>query len=205
MKIHALLGIGVASFGLGGAGLAQAGVLLVGGDVAASAEQTGATFLAEVGYVGQTATSGLLTISLLNLSPDHIGGHLTGLAFATESDVTATLLGSSSAAFEFFTGGHVPHFNVTADFGVALGGDFTGGGAPNVGVPSGGVVVVAFSITGSDAGALTVADFASGFYTRYRGLADGRSDTVGVAPLLPAPGAAAVAGMGMLVATRRRR
>jgi hypothetical protein len=189
---------------------AVAQVLTFSGDIAGSAEQTGANFSGSVEYVHLGGNDGQLTIDLTNDSPAPVGGFLTGFLFRGSS-ADGPLLASLSAAnpVAFLDTGAVAagSFGVF-DGGAALGGNWQGGGNPSFGLAIGQSGQFVFDIDSAGASLLTTASFLGsvdepGMVMRFRGLTGGFSDKVPLA--VPAPSAMALLALGGLVATRRRR
>src|SRR5262249_26485032 len=131
-----LAAIAAAVFLIGG-GLAQAGPIFGTGPFG--------DFTGSIGVSGQTATSATITIQLTNTTPVAIGNLITGLAFnnpgtAAGGNFTGVAGTSFTNANFVLIGG--PSFNNSvpvnpfgdADIGAALGGDWEGGGNPNVGI-----------------------------------------------------------------------
>lgn len=188
---------------------AQAAPVLITGDVAASAEQTGANFTGSVEYVFDSGSTGYLTIELENTSGALVGGFLTAVIFRFDSADAgaAAVLTSSTRPAMVDTGVDSGSPFGTFMGGAAVGGSFLGGGAPSGGIAVGASATFNFTITASDASSLTSMDFVFGSSTpqmlvRFRGLNDGGSDKV---PVVPAPASLALVGLAGLVATRRRR
>lgn len=190
---------------------AQASPVLITGDIAASAEQTGANFTGSVEYVFDSGSTGYLTIELENTSGAVVGGFLTAVIFRFDTvDTNASVLLTSSTRPAMINTGEVTGQPFGSFMGGAgIGGDFQGGGPAAGGIAVGSSATFNFTITASDASALTSMDFVSGdnmpqMLVRFRGLNDGGSDKVPTV-LVPAPASMALAGLAGLVATRRRR
>lgn len=187
---------------------AQAAPVLISGDIAASAEHTGANFTGSVEYIFDSGSTGYLTIELENTSGS-IGGFLTAVIFRFDSvdGGAAAVLTSSTRPAMINTG--TVNGQPFGDFmgGAGVGGDFQGGGPASGGIAVGASATFNFTITASDASTLTSMDFVYGsnmpqMLVRFRGLNDGGSDKV---PVVPAPASLALVGLAGLVATRRRR
>lgn len=168
---------------------------------------------------------GTLVVTLDNTTDDDLGGYITGFVFNIDGDATATFNPDPQFNFEGVTNESASPFG-TFDAGAALGGNFTGGGNPTIGIavddPARDFV---FDITGADAATLTAGSFltetSSGndnntafFVVRFKGFDDGGSDKVASNPpsdpssgqTIPVP-AAFVPGIVMLaiIGTRRKR
>lgn len=169
---------------------------------ALSTEGTGAVFFGSMDY---DSANGRLLLAITNDTPVSVGGFLTGVVFRVNGDADADLVFTPIAAFEDTGTGSAQPFG-TFDAGVAVGGNWEGGGNPSQGLAIGDSAVFEFLVTGADAASLLAGDFLGapgeiGLVARFRGLADGGSDKVPT----PAPAAAALLGVSGLVATRRRR
>ncbi len=209
MKARCALAVCVVSSAAALAPSARADVVEIASYSAGSTEGLGA-FVGMLEYVPQTATSGLLTVSLTNTSPAENGGLITGFVLrigSADAGAAATLTGGSHA-FVGLGPESAPPFGVF-DAGAALGGSWTGGGNPNGGIAVGATGTFTFDVHAADAGSLTAerfitADEPYGFVVRMRGFANGGSDKVpGV--LVPGPGAAGVLAAGLAMAGSRRR
>lgn len=158
-------------------------------------------------------TQGILTINLLNTTPPDVGGFITGFVFnigSGDSQATASLV-SATHPFDGVTTHTAPPFGMSFDAGAALGGDWSGGGNPNLGIAVGDTGEFVFNIFASDANDLTAASFISGpydhnFVVRFRGMSSGGSDKVPGAPInmVPAPGAMAMLLVAGILTSRRR-
>ncbi len=181
------------------------------GDVAGSAENSGATFSGNLTYEHIGAAVGELTITLTNDTPIGVGGRLTAIAFRfdTVDPFASTLLLSSTVAAMTNTGSVNAAPFGTFMGGAGTGGQFEGGGSPSNGLAIGASATFVWRINASDAGSLDEFSFldatnAPGIAARFRGLTGGGSDKVpGYA--IPAPAPIALAGFAGLIATRRRR
>ncbi len=193
------------------AGTAHADIINIEGNLAASAEQTGANFTGTIAYAATNASAGVVTIMLNNTTPANIGGFLTGFAFnigSTDTNATAALASATNANFLDLGSAAASPFG-TFDAGAALGANWQGGGSPAGGIPIGGSATFTFDIAADDALSLTSQSFLTGgpnaynFIVRFRGLENGGSDKV---PAIPAPGVGAFGAMAMLgLGLRRRR
>lgn len=187
---------------------AQADIVGLSGSVDDSAEQTGATFSGAIEYLSTGGGLGDLIISLANDTPVEVGGFLTGFVFNIDSAdpaAAATLVSATNPNFLDTGGADALPFGFF-DAGAALGGNWSGGGAPSGGIGPGAFGVFTFRVSASDADLLTASSFLSGpnefdFVVRFRGLADGGSDKVPV----PTPGALAALGIAGAFGARRRR
>lgn len=180
------------------------------GDVSASAERTGATFLGSLEYVHLGGDAGRLTIDLTNDSTVSVGGFLTGLLFrgsSSDGPLGASLFSANPVAFLDTGAADAGSFG-SFDGGAALNGHWQGGGDPSFGLGIGQSGQFIFDISSANASLLTSESFIGsadepGMVMRFRGLQGGLSDKVPV--FIPAPTALAVLGLGGLAATRRRR
>jgi MYXO-CTERM domain-containing protein len=185
------------------------------GLIPASSEQTGSSFSGVIDYSG-AGTLGTLTISLTNTTAPSIGGFLTAFVFNINSVDPAASALQTSGPNANWSGMSAPSGNPFGifDAGSSTGGSFEGGGPPSRGLAPGASGTWVFSVSASDAGALTPSSFMTGpnqydFVVRFRGLTNGGSDKVPAIeapPPVPTPGALALAGLtGGAVARRRRR
>ena len=201
----AALGVGMAAVST-----AQADTVDIQGLVAASAEQTGATFAGTLEYNFISGTTGELKVSLSNESPIAVGGFLTGFLFRSD-DVTGASMVSSTHSGMTSTGVESASPFGMFDGGAAVGGSFLGGGNPSQGMGVGDSGMFVFSVASATASTLSAADFLGsldepGFVVRFRGLADGGSDKVpGFQVVVPLPGAGALAAVGLAAVGMRRR
>ncbi len=192
--------------------LAAADIINIHGDSGHSTEGLGA-FSGSIKYEFQSGTTGLLDINLTNTTDPLRGGFITGFVFNIGAPQyspadTASLLLSSHPSIVNIPGPGIngmPFGHFTA--GAGIGGQFEGGGNPNLGIGVGSSGAFQFEVTSDFASALTASSFIDGpnefnFVVRFRGLANGGSDKVPV----PAPASAALLGIGAVaVGTRRRR
>jgi len=165
-------------------------------------------------------TTGMLWVSLANLSPLANGGTITGFVFNINGDASASYVPILSDTFANLNGGSVNAAPFGEfEHGAAIGGNFLGGGSTNSGIAVGDSRTFKFNVTGIDAGSLAAADFFSElstgtgagadyqtFVVRLRGFEDDGSDKV-PGTMIPSP-AAFGAGLSLLAClglTRRRR
>lgn len=158
---------------------------------------------------GSVDGCGELVISLTNTSPAANGGYLTGLAVNFIAGLTVTFNADpvQLPGWVGFNSQTCPPWGVF-DAGAALGGDWSGGGDPNQGIPVGQTRSFGFSVCGDPAllASLETEElFREGdhfaFAARFKGFVNGGSDKVPAQ--LPAPGAAAVL-LGSFAGRRRR-
>ena len=193
------------------AGAAHADIINISGNIAASAEQTGANFTGTIQYTPTSASAGVVTIMLNNMTPVNVGGYLTGFVFnvgSTDTNASATLTSTTNANFLGLASHTASPFGAF-DAGASLGANWQGGGSPAGGIAIGGSGTFTFNVSANDAQTLTAQSFLTGgpnaynFVVRFRGLENGGSDKV---PAVPAPAAGALAAMTMLgLGLRRRR
>jgi hypothetical protein len=159
------------------------------------------------------ATTATLTADMTNTSPLANGGYITGFAFNTPNNVNVTLTGGTNGAF-------LVQYSVSAspfgDFGigVALGGNFLGGGSPLSGIPVGNTAEFLFTVTGT---ADTLAQLSASSFTgttsssggefsivRFRGFNNQGSDKVpgqivaGQITVTPEPNVMALLVVGLI-------
>jgi len=195
---------------------AQAALLF--GNVAASTEQTGATFTGELTYDFSNSTAATLTLDLNNTTPAAVGGFLTAFVLNNpDNNISAVTLSSAPTADWSLLG--LDNDNVNGapfgefDFGATSGdvnGGFEGGGNPNTGLGVGQSGTFVFTLSGTNLDTLNdlsfVNELSSGpgqgqdaqfFVARFRGLANDGSDKV---PAIPEPSTYAMllAGLGLL-------
>ncbi|MCC6682966.1 MAG: hypothetical protein IT445_18865 [Phycisphaeraceae bacterium] len=161
-------------------------------------------------YDTNNGATGLLDISLTNLSPAGNGGFITGLVFNIVGGSNATYQPIGGDTFFNLTNPSASPYG-TFEEGAAIGGSFLGGGSPNSGIAVGNSRTFRFNVTGNVNG-LSATDFFSQpssngvlFAVRFKGFKDGGSDKV-PGQLIPTP-ATALAGlslMGLLGMKRRR-
>jgi MYXO-CTERM domain-containing protein len=167
------------------------------------------------GSLDYDPTQARLTISITNTSSSENGGFITGLAFRVGSD-DPSVSAIMTTATEPFVGLGVNEASPFGNFlaGVALGGDWLGGGSPQDGIAVGATGTFEFAITATDAAMLTALDFMDvpslvgpDFIVRFRGFGDGGSDKVPARPdeIVPAPGGLIVLAAAGVFARRRRR
>lgn len=152
--------------------------------------------------------TGTLVVSLTNTSG--FNGKLTGLLFniAGINAVVTNMTLSPSPNWNWGTNQSGAPFG-TFEAGSWLGGNWEGGGNPNLGILSGNSGIWSFDVSGLDAPALSAADFTSppggpvNFIVRMRGFDNGQSDKV--PGHTPTPGALALFGLAGAAAARRRR
>lgn len=190
-------------------GLAAANTIQIISHQPSSTEMIG-KFTGTMTYTGSTLNTGLLTIVLTNTNTAAEGGYITGVVFnipGSEPGSTSLLTGTTFPGF-LDTGSieSAAPFG-TYEAGAALGGSWLGGGSPTGGIGVGQTGTLTFAITRPGALGLTAESFlgtaqAPAPLVRFKGFANGGSDKV---PAVPAPGAAALFGLGALAARRRRR
>ena len=210
-KMFKRCGAGVVVSMLAVAGSAQADMIGITGNVAASAEQTGANYAGTLTYTHLGGSSGSLVINLMNTTPGGVGGFLTGIAFRfpiTGNASGANLTTGPSNAWNDIPGGSASPFGNFIGV-TSTGGNWEGGGPPSAGIGIGLSGSWTFSIASDNAAALTAGSFITGgnapsFVVRFRGLNDGGSDKV-PGQLVPGPGVMGLAGVAGLMAARRRR
>jgi hypothetical protein len=200
------LAAAVAFVGFATALPAQAGLITVSGNTAASTSQLG-NFTGKLSYVPSSSTSAVFTVSLTNTSNPANGGYITGFVFNNpQNDVTGASLKASNTNFVLLGGpGYNNGINGAPfgyfDVGAALGGSYLGGGSPlgGLGVAKGGTFT--FTLTGSHLDNLQVADFVSSLSdtktaggggaqfmaVRFRGFINGGSDKVPGMPVVGGP------------------
>jgi hypothetical protein len=185
-----------------------AGALLAAGAPGALASDSfgftgvGSTGVSFSGMVTYDPTADYeLTIALSNTTAAAIGGYLTGLAFDLPGAASIGNFASSHAAMTLASDLNTAPFG-SRDWGVAVGGNWLGGGKPSGGIAAGTDGSWSFDVaSGPDHLALSDLNFVA----RFRGLTDGGSDKV---LAVPEPGTLAlmIAGLGVIgVVSRRRR
>lgn len=194
------------------AGSAQ-GALILTGNSAASTEQTGANYLAELSYAFIAGNQGTLSVLLTNTSNASLGGALTSFVFhvgSSDPAVAAVLTASSRPAMTDAAGSSAAPFGGSYIGGAGTGGSFEGGGPPSGGIAPGLTGSFSFDIFASDAESLTSDSFNQGpydfnFVVRFRGMDNEAGSDKVPGTRIPSPGTIALLGMaGMLAATRRR-
>lgn len=195
---------------LGGAG-ASHGAIMISSNASAGEGNTAATFTGSLDYTPLTSTTGQLTVILTNTSDTALNARLTAFVFNAGSAVSpaSLLLSAVGASMSNISGGSAQPFGSSFVGGAGTGGQFEGGGPASNGIAPGNTGTFTFRITSTSAPSLTAADFLSGpyaqdFVVRFRGLSDGSSSKI-PATLVPAPGVGALALMGGVLATRRKR
>src|SRR5688572_30966890 len=128
MTARSAFAVCVASAALCVPAAARADVIEITSFSPGSTEGIGA-FSGTVEYVGQTATTGLLTVSLTNTSPADNGGFITGFVLRIESIDTSASATLWTATHPFLDLGEedAPPFGMF-DAGGEMGGEWTGGG-----------------------------------------------------------------------------
>ena len=159
---------------------------------------TGVSFSGTVTYDPSAAYE--LTIALTNTTAAGIGGYLTGLAFDLPGDASIGAYTSSHPSMTLASNLSTAPFG-SREWGVAVGGNWLGGGNPSGGVAAGANGSWSFDLTGGPA-SLSLSDL--NMVARFRGLTDGGSDKV---PAVPEPEtwAMMLAGVGVLGLISRRR
>ena len=154
---------------------------------------------------------GNLEISLVNTTPGPNSGFLTGFVFNINSGdpgASASLTFTSFDAFEDTGTEPAPPFG-DYDAGAAVGGDWTGGGDPHLGIAGGQIGVFRFNVQASDASSLSAMSFITGplehnFVVRFKGFNGGGSNKL-PATVIPNTGSISLLAIaGLLVTTRRR-
>lgn len=118
-----------------------------------------------------------VVFSFANISPNTIGSKLTGIGFdiAGAANYALSAPSPNNTPYEFFRNEKsVPQYgSAVLDFGVALGGDFTGGGNPNPGL-SVGQSSGSYTVTSSNSGfaSLTATDIADSVFFRFKAITD---------------------------------
>lgn len=160
---------------------------------------TGVSFSGTVTY-DPLATASELTISLTNTTSAAIGGFMTGLAFDVPGVTSIGSFTTTHADMTLLTNPSTAPFG-SRGWGVAVGGDWLGGGNPSGGVATGATGTWTFDLTGGPS-SLSLADL--NMVARFRGLNDGGSDKV---PAVPEPEtwAMMLAGAAALWLRQRRR
>jgi hypothetical protein len=184
------------------------------------------TFSGSFDYTPTSSTTGTVDIVLNNDSLT--AGFITAFLFniPTGADVTTSVLTTSDNDFlpgllavDGLGGSPFGQFDIGAASG---GGDFQGGGAPQLGIAQFGSATFSFALTGTGLGALTAQDFLStlsvppgvgtegvqSFVVRFRGFPDNGSDKVpnqGENPPVPEPGTLSLLGLGLASLAARQR
>ncbi|MBN8644913.1 MAG: hypothetical protein J0L61_06675 [Planctomycetes bacterium] len=192
------------------AGAAQ-GAIMIGSNAASGVGNTNSTFTGTIDYAPQTSTTGLLTIVLTNTSNVALNSRLTAFVFnaGSAASPSSLLLTAVGATVSNISGGSASPFGSTFVGGAGVGGQFEGGGNPSSGISPGQTGTFTFRITTASAPTLSASDFLSGpyaqnFVVRFRGLSDGSSSKI-PAVLVPTPGTGALALVGVLTMSRRKR
>jgi hypothetical protein len=159
---------------------------------------TGVSFSGTVTY--DLAAAYELSIALTNTTAAGIGGFLTGLAFDLPGAASIGAYTSTHPGMTLASNLSTSPFG-SREWGVAVGGDWLGGGNPSGGVAAGANGSWSFDLTGGP-DHLSFSDL--NLVARFRGLNDGGSDKV---PAVPEPEtwALMVAGLGVLALVSRRR
>lgn len=190
---------------------ASADTINIFGDIGNSAEGLG-DFSGMLTYDFILGDMGVLTVDLTNDIDPGFGGFLTGFIFnigSSDEDVSATLTSTTNPFFLNAPSQSGTPFGNPYVGGAALDGNWLGGGKPTNGIGPSDSGSFTFDITATDADSLSAQSFLQGpydfnFLVRFRGVGpDGDlSDKV---PGVPAPGALALLGLGVLAQRRRRR
>lgn len=203
--------LGASLLGLLGFAGASHAAIQIGSNAAAGVGNTASSFTGSLDYTPLTATTGQLTVILMNTSDVGLNARLTAFVFNAGSAVTPSslMLTASGGSLTNISGGSAQPFGASFVGGAGTGGQFEGGGSPNNGLAPGQTGTYTFRITSSSAPSLTAATFLSGpyeqdFVVRFRGLSDGSSSKI-PATTVPAPGAGALALAGGVLAIRRKR
>ena len=189
------------------------------GDSSTSIGNTGSSFSGSINYAFDGGSLGTLTIILTNITPESVGGYLTGFVFDIASaDGGASVALASGTNTNFLdTGPETASPFGDFDAGAALNASWTGGGNPSDGIPgilgmnAGTTETFVFDITASDASALSAAsflgDYGNWFAVRFRGLSNGGSDKL-LITIIPLPKSSlaglGLLGLGLAVRTARR-
>lgn len=207
------------------AGLFLAAISAFASPVTVSGTGQFGSFTGSMEYIGMTATSGSLVISLTNTTPVY-SGYITGMAFNNPGDsiTGVTSFTSSDPDFQLigdpnFDGGVSGSPYGDFDLGTALGDGWLGGGSPVGGIAVGETATFTFNLAGNLAGITTnsfITQLSSGtrqpeaLVVRFRGMLDGESDkvpgTFGPPPgEIPEPGTYAMIGLGLGLAALARK
>lgn len=195
------------------AATAGAAVVPITSNSSLSTEGLGA-FTGTLNYVYLGSNTGKLDVAVTNTTAASIGGYLTAFMFRPPPELGAF---TSSMTLSDYAGmSNIPAGASGSPFpgswlgGAGVGGTWLGGGMPSSGVAVGATGHWSFTISGANASMLSSDSFVSGslvsdayaFVVRFRGMTNDGSDKV-PAYQLPAPGAAALLGLGTLLARRR--
>lgn len=214
-----VLGLAIA----GVAGSAQAGVLIEGGtSLEGRGSFTGSINVLSTDLLNRAA---ILTITLTHTSPTANAGYLTAFAFNNPGNIIKgiTLIPELSRSINKLVTGKdnvnaAPFgkfdYAVTIDKKANKNNAFEGGGKPSLGIstnPKSNTETFRFLLTGKGVGHLTAEDFTtamstspgagqgSGFLAvRFRGFADGGSDKVSAAAVVPEPSTTVLAMAALL-------
>lgn len=203
-RILALLAC-VALPGVAGAAVSTTGMV---SNSASSTEMLGA-FAGSVSFTSDTATTGVLTISITNTTPISRGGYITGVIFNVPGTGGSASLTSATPSSFLNTGSESGSPFGTFEAGAAIGASFLGGGSPTSGIAIGATGTLVFAITAASTATLNAGDFLGtsagkpNFLVRFRGMeCDGSDKVPGV---IPAPASAGLLALGGLITTRRSR